>query len=74
MSVDITAPVRNDMPVPLGFVEALSIVHEFGHVLQFVLASKSPVSTSLMPQDVSEVLPQVRICCSVQYMVTLQLC
>ena len=66
LSGDITAPVWNDMPVPLGFEEALSIVHEFGHVLQFVLASKSPVSTSLMPQDVSEVLPQVCFCCSHQ--------
>jgi len=61
LSANITAPVWNGMPVPLGFEEALSMVHELGHVLQFVLASKSPVSTSLMPQDVSEVLPQVRV-------------
>ena len=60
LGANILAPAWDDMPTPLKFRDALSLVHEFGHVLQFMLAKDQPVPTHYMPQDVSEVMPQVR--------------
>lgn len=60
MSAPISAPAWSDMPAPLKFDEVLSLFHEFGHALQFILADQqSSVPPDHMPQDVSELMPQV---------------
>lgn len=59
LSAPIKAPAWDDMPAPMKFEDCLSLVHEFGHVLQFMLANKSCIAAQYMPQDVSEVMPQV---------------
>jgi len=60
LSAPIKPPAWDDMPTPVKFEDTLSLVHEFGHVLQFMLAKKQTgVATHHMPQDVSEVMPQV---------------
>lgn len=59
LSAPIAPPAWDDQPTPLKFQDALSLVHELGHVMQFMLAKKQPgVATQAMPQDVAEVLPQ----------------
>jgi Zn-dependent oligopeptidase len=61
VSAPIPPPAWNDMPTPLNFEDAVSLFHEFGHALQFILAKESPVPVDHMPQDVSEMMPLVRV-------------
>lgn len=62
-SVFLGAPIQaaawKNEPTPLKFQDALSLVHEFGHVLHFILAKNHPVATHHMPKEISEVMPQV---------------
>jgi Zn-dependent oligopeptidase len=60
LSAPIAPPAWNDMPTQLKFKDALALFHEFGHVIQFILAKESPVPVDHMPQDVSEMMPLVR--------------
>ncbi len=62
-SMFLGAPIQptawSDEPTPLKFEDALSLVHELGHALHFLLAKNQLVATHHMPHEVSEVMPQV---------------
>jgi len=62
-SVFIGAPIQptswSDEPTPLKFEDALSLVHELGHAIHFLLSKNHAVATHHMPHEISEVMPQV---------------
>mmetsp|Transcript_17578 Transcript_17578/g.26684 ORF Transcript_17578/g.26684 Transcript_17578/m.26684 type:complete len:688 (+) Transcript_17578:224-2287(+) len=59
MNINAKAPVWDDSPSPVCLEDVVAIFHEFGHVLQFILARDNswyrPDSSSI---DISEVMPQ----------------
>jgi Zn-dependent oligopeptidase len=61
MSCRIRAPMWDHLPTPLQIEDAANLLHEFGHVLQFLLAeteNKTALGAQNLPLDVSEVMPQ----------------
>jgi len=55
----IRSPVWNHLPTEMRYDDALDIFHEFGHVLQFLLANDRVLRVAGDKSvDVSEVLPQ----------------
>mmetsp|Transcript_35545 Transcript_35545/g.40488 ORF Transcript_35545/g.40488 Transcript_35545/m.40488 type:complete len:655 (-) Transcript_35545:115-2079(-) len=61
INMNINPPTWDDMPTPVSLEDTVSLFHEFGHVLQFLLADKhhpwygSSGDSNLL--DISEVLP-----------------
>eukprot|EP00540_Astrosyne_radiata_P008495 CAMPEP_0116850028 /NCGR_PEP_ID=MMETSP0418-20121206/15931_1 /TAXON_ID=1158023 /ORGANISM="Astrosyne radiata, Strain 13vi08-1A" /LENGTH=240 /DNA_ID=CAMNT_0004481877 /DNA_START=1 /DNA_END=724 /DNA_ORIENTATION=+ len=56
----IRSPVWNHLPTEMRYDDALDIFHEFGHVLQFLLANDRVLRVAGDKSvDVSEVLPKV---------------
>lgn len=64
VSLNIKAPMWDTLPVPTTFEDVECLLHELGHVYQFLLAKPSLggiVGPQNMPFDLSEFLPKVRI-------------
>mmetsp|Transcript_30132 Transcript_30132/g.54518 ORF Transcript_30132/g.54518 Transcript_30132/m.54518 type:complete len:627 (-) Transcript_30132:109-1989(-) len=59
MGAPIQPTAWSDEPTPLKFEDAVSLVHELGHALHFLLAKNQLVATHHMPHEVSEVMPQL---------------
>jgi Zn-dependent oligopeptidase len=61
LNCSIPPSTWNDMPTQLKLSDALDLFHEFGHVLQFLLAKdqKGLLGSRNTPEDISEVVPQV---------------
>jgi Zn-dependent oligopeptidase len=63
VSLNIAAPMWDTLPVPMTFEDIECLLHELGHVYQFLLANPSIggiVGPQNMPFDLSEFLPKVR--------------
>jgi Zn-dependent oligopeptidase len=66
VSLNIVAPVWDNLPVPMTWEDTECLLHELGHVYQFLLAKPSLggiVGPQNMPFDLSEFLPKVRKSC-----------
>jgi Zn-dependent oligopeptidase len=62
VSLNIAAPMWDTLPVPMTFEDVECLLHELGHVYQFLLAKPSLggiVGPQNMPFDLSEFLPKV---------------
>ncbi len=62
ISLDVRTPPWDDLPVQLEFDDVAHLFHEFGHLLQFVLADVDAGAFSGAPtieEDASEVVSQV---------------
>jgi Zn-dependent oligopeptidase len=58
MNTNAEPPVWDNMPTPIEIEDVVSIFHEFGHVLQFLLADrKAGIGSDQVGLDVSEVMP-----------------
>ena len=61
MNTNVTPPVWDDLPTPVGVEDIVAIFHEFGHVLQFLLADSDKrvgLEDNDSTLDVSEIVPQ----------------
>lgn len=60
MSCRIRAPMWDHLPTPLRIEDAANLLHEFGHILQFLLAGsdRTALGAQNLPLDVSEIMPQ----------------
>jgi Zn-dependent oligopeptidase len=61
VSLNLVAPMWDTLPVPVTFENVESLLHELGHVYQFLLAKPSLggiVGPQNMPFDLSEFLPK----------------
>lgn len=61
INTNIQPPVWDDLPTPVGIQDIVALFHEFGHVLQFLLADskhRAGLGENDSTLDVSEIVPQ----------------